>query len=692
MKQFLTKMMAVAVVLALALACVPMSVFAAYENTHVNTGDMAADIVSVAMTQVGYLEGSYAGTTAGRNNVQKYGLWYDQNVDNIGVKAAPWCAAFVSWCANQAGVPSSIVYYHAYCPSGVNWFKNQGRFQYAASRGGSYVPKAGDIVYFAPSGSSTSSHIGIVRYVSGGYVYTVEGNTSGQKGEDNDGGGVFAKSYALSYNRLLGYGIPNYETTPGATASKVGTYKITASSLNVRSSTDTSSDANIVGELKNGELVYVSELNGNWGKVKLADGTFGWASVGDYGDYIGVDILGGTGSSPWGDFSATLDTEGRLTVTNNGTTDTAAYDFAMPIAIGTKTTPYLTLQVTPNYGEGFYFGITQKGSGYFMMRDCNSGDELVNATTAPFMTNTETLSIDLRDWWQPEENYQIDSIRFYIAPSSSITINYAYFAEESGVVSDTTYNIVRGDGSNPDVPAGLNENLMLPDTLRIADTSKSGSYTYQNGMLTVVSNDANGYEVVFDVNKEFAPETFKRFLYSVDARTKYDIQLVVTTSEGDRTVTLVDDFWPGITGEKPADGYIPAKEQSAGLDLLSVYTYNQVMPSDGVSIIKTVTVKVGGEGTVIVNAIQIGEDDALHVYDDGVTKTDSSPATTPDPIPGTLGNVDGDDGLTTADARIILQYSIGAVELDENALKLADYNQDGEITTADARDVLIATL
>ena len=142
---------------------------------------MAADIVAVAVTQAGYCEGSLSGNPsyASTNNYQKFGQWYDANVANIGVTYAAWCAAFVSWCANQAGVPSSIMYYHAYCPYGVNWFRNQGRFQYAASRGGSYVPKAGYIVYFAPAGSSTSSHVGIVRYVKNGYVYTVEGNTSG---------------------------------------------------------------------------------------------------------------------------------------------------------------------------------------------------------------------------------------------------------------------------------------------------------------------------------------------------------------------------------------------------------------------------------------------------------------------------------------------------------------------------------
>lgn len=221
MKKTLLRIFTGLLAMVLVFSVVPAQVWAAssYPNTHVNTGDQAADIVAIAVSQAGYCEGSLSGNPsyASSNNYQKYGQWYDANVDNIGVTRAAWCAAFVSWCANQAGIPSSTMYYHAYCPYGVNWFRNQGRFKYAASRGGSYVPKAGDIVYFAPAGSSVSSHVGIVRYVKNGYVYTVEGNTSGQNGEVNEGGGVFLKSYSLNYSRLYGYGIPNYQNNSGHT-------------------------------------------------------------------------------------------------------------------------------------------------------------------------------------------------------------------------------------------------------------------------------------------------------------------------------------------------------------------------------------------------------------------------------------------------------------------------------------------
>jgi hypothetical protein len=121
MRKLITKVVTLAICLAMIACWIPQLAFPAqaaseYPNTHVNTGNMAADIVAVAVSQAGYCEGSLSGNPAyaSSNDYQKYGQWYDANVDYIGVTYAAWCAAFVSWCANQAGIPSSIVYYHAY--------------------------------------------------------------------------------------------------------------------------------------------------------------------------------------------------------------------------------------------------------------------------------------------------------------------------------------------------------------------------------------------------------------------------------------------------------------------------------------------------------------------------------------------------------------------------------------------------
>lgn len=156
-----------------------MPVSAAYENTYTNTGDQRSDIIGVALTQVGYREG--------KNNYTKYGQWY-------GYPNHPWCGIFVSWCANQAGIPTSVI-------------KKAGRanpWDFGFSdyyTGYEYTPKPGDLYFKTDFG-----HMGIVYYVDGSYVYTIEGNTNDSGYE---GVGVFIRKHKIS---SLYYVSPNYRS------------------------------------------------------------------------------------------------------------------------------------------------------------------------------------------------------------------------------------------------------------------------------------------------------------------------------------------------------------------------------------------------------------------------------------------------------------------------------------------------
>ncbi len=675
MKSFVKKCMAFALVTALMLACMPMTAFAAYDNTHVNTGNQVEDIIAVARTQIGYHEGSLGGTTGGSNNYTKYGVWYDNYFGQSGFSYGAWCAMFVSWCAYQAGIPSDIVYYHAYCPTGVNWWKNKGLWKAA----GSYTPKAGDIIYFKDS-SGVAGHIGIVTGCSGGYVYTIEGNTSSAI-YDPEGNVCTDKSYALSNSRIMGYGTPLYEEGSGTTAAKLGTYKITASSLNVRSGAGTS--YGVVGELVKGELAVVTELSNGWGKVTLTDGTTGWCSVADYGEYIGVDALNTDLNAPWGaeHLSYSTSENGSVTFTNTSMTDGIAVDLPLPHKIGNRTTPYFNISVSRHNG-GYYFGLTQSGSGYFMMRECTSGDELVVANTASYMQTDESLQIDIGYWWAPEEAYQIDNVRLYLDANSSVTVNYCYFAASAGVVTSTSYNMRKG-GSNVKIPDPVN--LMLPNTLAVEDRSKHGEYTYRNGMLTIVSEEANGYEVSFNPHVDFTPAQLSRLLFSAETNVRFDIELLVTTSDGERIFSLRDDFYNHFC-ETPDGDYIPAMNGSAGLDLYSCYSYNQVLPANGVSTIKKVTVRVGGTGTVIINSIQVAANDTLNLFTDSVVVSDRTPDNVPDPV--MKGDVNGDGSVSTTDARMILVYLLNPNSLTPDQIQAADYNDNGSVSTVDVREML----
>ena len=179
------------------------------------SGVQRADIVAVAKSQVGYQEGNYgqySGEVRGSNNYTEYGRWYGMN--------DMWCAMFVSWCANVAGISSSIVKYHAFTPDGLNYYISRGQaYKRSTVAAGGYTPIAGDIIYFkSPRNSNITNHIGIVTGYSNGTVYTVEGNTSSATVSTN-GGAVAAKSYDI-YNTYIVYICkPAYTTGNNTTAS-----------------------------------------------------------------------------------------------------------------------------------------------------------------------------------------------------------------------------------------------------------------------------------------------------------------------------------------------------------------------------------------------------------------------------------------------------------------------------------------
>ena len=203
MKKKLSRWTAVFTVLLLCMGlCSGLPVSAAYENTHINSGNPRVDIVEIAKSQIGYLEGSLEGTVKGNNNYTKYNVWNGRisgyGSDGYGY---PWCHTFVSWCANQAGIGTDVIPRTAGTGTGRSFFVRQGTYQQSAANGGSYVPQAGDIIYYG-SGSSPS-HVGIVSGCNGSTVYAIEGNCSDM---------VTTRAIGLSDGYIIGYGVPNYKS------------------------------------------------------------------------------------------------------------------------------------------------------------------------------------------------------------------------------------------------------------------------------------------------------------------------------------------------------------------------------------------------------------------------------------------------------------------------------------------------
>ncbi len=148
-----------------------------FGRTPSGMGDMA--IVQVALQQEGNVGG------------QPYWSWYGFS------SRVEWCACFVSWCANECGyIKKGIVPKFAACMNGAAWFRQHGQWQDR-----SYVPKAGDIIFFNWNGDAKIDHVGIVMKVAKGRVHTIEGNSRNQCKQ---------RDYALGSSVITGYGVPRY--------------------------------------------------------------------------------------------------------------------------------------------------------------------------------------------------------------------------------------------------------------------------------------------------------------------------------------------------------------------------------------------------------------------------------------------------------------------------------------------------
>ena len=108
-----------------------------------------------------------------------------------------WCACFVSWCADQAGlIQKEAVPKFSVCTDGVAWFQAKGKWQ----SGGS-VPTPGTIIFFDWDHDGASDHVGIVESCDGTTVHTIEGNS---------GDAVKQNSYTVNSRSILGYGLVAY--------------------------------------------------------------------------------------------------------------------------------------------------------------------------------------------------------------------------------------------------------------------------------------------------------------------------------------------------------------------------------------------------------------------------------------------------------------------------------------------------
>ena len=171
-----------------------------YESGSVNaTGVGAQRMVNVALGELGNHEGN--------RSHHKYEAF--TGLDD----SQPWCAAFVTWVAGNAGfLKDGMFPRFVGCSTGLRLFKNNTNAEvHYASTG--YTPRAGDIIFFSWHGSSSDlSHVGIVLSADANYVYTVEGNTTceGEAASKCAGTDGVSKKKRPRNNTIIAYVTPKY--------------------------------------------------------------------------------------------------------------------------------------------------------------------------------------------------------------------------------------------------------------------------------------------------------------------------------------------------------------------------------------------------------------------------------------------------------------------------------------------------
>ena len=251
------------------------------------TGDNVTDTLAVAISQLGYSEGSstdFSGVNGDLGGKTTEFVYNYGDADNSGYTMA-WCASFCSWSIYQSRTANhsthddscrehwgdeTYIWRECGCH---NWAEQLKKFDRYKARG-TYTPKTGDLIFFNLTTPSDGwlDHIGFVLWCDGSAVYTIEGNRSNK---------VVLYRYELSDTDITGYGVLPYTANENAPkvdysgrTQTVGQYITTNASLSV-SSTKGGSTSFTVGAYN---MFNVTDFDGEYAVVEY-NGSKGYASL-----------------------------------------------------------------------------------------------------------------------------------------------------------------------------------------------------------------------------------------------------------------------------------------------------------------------------------------------------------------------------------------------------------------------------
>lgn len=220
---------------------------------------------------------------------------------------------------------------------------------------------------------------------------------------------------------------------------------------------------------------------------------------------------------------------------------------------------------------------------------------------------------------------------------------------------------------------------MIPETLTQTPVAgASGSYSYKNGELYI--EGTGGYNVTFRPSLPFDPRYLPYWIVAAKASTNFDISMIVTTSEGDRRVSLVDDYYNQLGFTEYPELGLKDGQYTRAFNILGMYEWNNVMPADGISIIKELSVELRGNGNVTLSAAQMSNAPVVNYFTDEVTKSDSW-----------MGNIQIDNDTYRLDETTDVIVAPQAVSVGDakNGMNNGQYVRffDGETELTDAASI-----
>ena len=232
----------------------------------------ASKLLEVARAQVGVREGQ--DSNGNWNNRTEYTTWYAGVVGDKAFLTAAWCDIFISWCARQAGIPTTVIPNSAYTPATLNWYKARGR-QVS-------TPEAGDIGYIYYASVGAIGHTFIVERRDGNYITTIEGNTN--TNGSSQGNGVYRLRRQI--DSRMRFARPAYGTASKPQPKPV----VSVAHLKEARHYDPQQADKPLGEYKNevGQLeqalratewIRPEDCDGHYGSNTVGDGSMGYGGV-----------------------------------------------------------------------------------------------------------------------------------------------------------------------------------------------------------------------------------------------------------------------------------------------------------------------------------------------------------------------------------------------------------------------------